>query len=123
LRDIPRVVVIGRPTPSVVANPLLFLTLCSLRNGPNRVSLADTIDVQRSTAERPAPAKTDQARIGLHPFVGDGDDDYGTIFIIFGFNFLEALIIKILVLCGCDVMCCGLWETMLRKTLLPTSSG
>jgi len=78
----------GRPIPSVVATPLLYLPLRNLRNGPSHVSFPDTMHAQRSTAERPASAKTDQARDGLHRFAGDGDDDYGTIFIILGFYFL-----------------------------------
>jgi hypothetical protein len=73
--------------------------------------------------ERPAPVKTEQARDGLHPLASDDEDDYRIIFIIFGFHFLEELIIKMLVLWGCDVMYCGVWELMPRRSLLTTSSG
>ena len=107
----------------MVTTPLLYLTLRNLRNSPNHVSLADTIHVQRRTGERPAPAKTDQTRDGLHPFTADGDDDYETIFIILGLHFLEALMVKILVLWCCDVMHCGLWETMLRRIFCPRLQG
>jgi hypothetical protein len=66
--------VIRRPTPSVVATPLLYLTLRNLRNGPIHVSLADTMQEQCSTAEELAHAKTDQARNGQRPLSGNGDD-------------------------------------------------
>jgi hypothetical protein len=95
----------------------------NLNNGPSHVSLAETIHVQRSTAERPAPAKTVQARDGLHPFTADGYDDKGIIFIILGFYFFEALIIKMLVLWGCDVMHCSLWELMIRRIFCPRLQG
>jgi len=107
----------------VVTISLLYLTLRNLRNGPIHISLAYTMHVQRSTAERPAPAKTDQARDALHPFTADGDDDYETIFIILGLYFLEALVFKMLVLWCCDLMHCGLWETMLRRIFCPRLQG
>ena len=71
----------------MVTAPLLYLTLCSLRNGPSHVPLADTMHEERSTVKRPIPANTDQARNGLHPVAGGGDDDYGKAVHNFGILF------------------------------------
>jgi len=61
--------------------------MSSLRNGPSHVLLAATMHEQRSNTESPTLANTDQARNGLHPVAGGGDDDYGTAVHNFGILF------------------------------------